>query len=133
MVMWRRGRLIGPPHQYSFSFLHWQNAIIHKNIGRLTAAACFVAVYLSYILCFLVYFSVYLSYIPIIGWIFKYKCRKCLSINDSTLWIAVNGFWKMDCGVNLVDSAIWIVHSVIWTMHSCAMGWFRKMLCFRLV
>ena len=30
------------------------------------------------------------------------------------IWIVATGFSKMDCGVNLADSAIWNVDSVIW-------------------
>ena len=92
----------------SFSFLHWRYAIIHKNIGRLAAGACSVAVYLSYILCFLVYFSVLVSYILIFGWIFKEKCRKCLYINYSTLLILQYGLWILQRGLWILPFGLWI-------------------------
>ena len=93
---------------HSFSFLHWRYAIIHKNIGRLAAGACSVAVYLSYILCFLVYFSVLVSYILIFGWIFKEKCRKCLYINYSTLLILQYGLWILQRGLWILPFGLWI-------------------------
>ena len=34
------------------------------------------------------------------------------------IWIVATGFLKMDCGVNLADSAIWIEYSAIWNVDS---------------